>query len=131
MLLRIKKASPVQGRLFYIWRRARDSNPRYCFQYTPLAGVRLQPLGQLSNSLLKALYTDNLYVRLIPDSCPTPFQGHDDIKRSSCSNCSRQFSQPLGQLSNLLLSVSCTVNLYAPYPKPSFMNITKYSIKII
>ncbi len=31
-----------------IWRRARDSNPRYGSPYTPLAGVRLQPLGQLS-----------------------------------------------------------------------------------
>ena len=30
------------------WRRARDSNPRYGSPYTPLAGVRLQPLGQLS-----------------------------------------------------------------------------------
>ena len=31
-----------------IWRRARDSNPRWALTHTPLAGVRLQPLGQLS-----------------------------------------------------------------------------------
>ena len=34
------------------WRRERDSNPRWSFPHTPLAGVRLQPLGQLSGSLL-------------------------------------------------------------------------------
>jgi hypothetical protein len=31
-----------------IWRRARDSNPRWALTHTPLAGARLQPLGQLS-----------------------------------------------------------------------------------
>ena len=30
------------------WRRRRDSNPRYRFRYTPLAGERLRPLGHLS-----------------------------------------------------------------------------------
>ena len=30
------------------WRRARDSNPRWALTHTPLAGARLQPLGQLS-----------------------------------------------------------------------------------
>jgi hypothetical protein len=31
-----------------IWRRGRDSNPRYGHPHTPLAGERLQPLGHLS-----------------------------------------------------------------------------------
>jgi hypothetical protein len=32
-----------------IWRRERDSNPRWAFYtHTPLAGERLQPLGHLS-----------------------------------------------------------------------------------
>ena len=31
-----------------IWRRGRDSNPRYLLGYTPLAGERLRPLGHLS-----------------------------------------------------------------------------------
>lgn len=30
------------------WRRERDSNPRWDFSHTPLAGARLQPLGHLS-----------------------------------------------------------------------------------
>ena len=30
------------------WRRRRDSNPRYRFRYTPLAGERLRPLGHVS-----------------------------------------------------------------------------------
>lgn len=34
--------------VFIMWRRVRDSNPRYALTYTPLAGARLQPLGQLS-----------------------------------------------------------------------------------
>src|SRR5436305_11708561 len=31
------------------WRRERDSNPRYGCPYTHFPGVRLQPLGHLSN----------------------------------------------------------------------------------
>ncbi len=31
------------------WRRERDSNPRWDFSHTPLAGERLRPLGHLSN----------------------------------------------------------------------------------
>ena len=31
-----------------IWRRERDSNPRYALTYTHFPGVRLQPLGHLS-----------------------------------------------------------------------------------
>lgn len=30
------------------WRRERDSNPRWDFSHTPLAGERLRPLGHLS-----------------------------------------------------------------------------------
>jgi hypothetical protein len=37
-----------QTLLNMVWRRARDSNPRWALTHTPLAGVRLQPLGQLS-----------------------------------------------------------------------------------
>ena len=33
---------------FLIWRRGRDSNPRWGLTHTPLAGERLQPLGHLS-----------------------------------------------------------------------------------
>ena len=33
-----------------IWRRERDSNPRYGFPYTHFPGVRLQPLGHLSSA---------------------------------------------------------------------------------
>jgi hypothetical protein len=31
-----------------IWRRERDSNPRYPLRYTRFRGARLQPLGHLS-----------------------------------------------------------------------------------
>ncbi len=34
-----------------VWRRGRDSNPRYGLTYTHFPGVRLQPLGHLSNIL--------------------------------------------------------------------------------
>lgn len=34
------------------WRRERDSNPRYPFEYAGLANLCLQPLGHLSNSSL-------------------------------------------------------------------------------
>ena len=34
--------------LWRVWRRVRDSNPRYSFPYTHFPGVLLQPLGQLS-----------------------------------------------------------------------------------
>ncbi|KTD63922.1 hypothetical protein Lspi_1441 [Legionella spiritensis] len=35
------------GRVY--WRRERDSNPRWDFSHTPLAGERLRPLGHLSS----------------------------------------------------------------------------------
>ena len=35
---------------FLMWRRERDSNPRYPFEYTRFPGVLLQPLGHLSRS---------------------------------------------------------------------------------
>ena len=34
-----------------VWRRERDSNPRYGFPYTHFPGVLLQPLGHLSFDL--------------------------------------------------------------------------------
>ena len=37
-----------------IWRRERDSNPRYGFPYTRFPSVRLQPLGHLSGDTSKA-----------------------------------------------------------------------------
>ena len=44
-----------------VWRRERDSNPRWSFwPHTPLAGERLQPLGHLS--------THRLVVKAQPDS---------------------------------------------------------------
>ncbi len=42
--------------IFEIWRRERDSNPRYGFPYTRVPGVRLQPLGHLSR--IPALYSE-------------------------------------------------------------------------
>ncbi len=40
-----------------IWRRERDSNPRWAFYtHTPLAGERLQPLGHLSRRCLLRPY---------------------------------------------------------------------------
>ena len=36
------------GRLFYAWRRRRDSNPRSLLQLAPLAGVWFQPLTHFS-----------------------------------------------------------------------------------
>ena len=44
-----KRIALAPGRTTEIWRRGRDSNPRYRFRYTPLAGERLRPLGHLSN----------------------------------------------------------------------------------
>ena len=37
------------------WRRERDSNPRWDFSHTPLAGERLRPLGHLSNQWLRSI----------------------------------------------------------------------------
>ena len=40
------------------WRRERDSNPRYPFEYAGLANLCLQPLGHLSTALpVKELHT--------------------------------------------------------------------------
>src|ERR1039458_6154985 len=36
------------SKLFKTWRRDRDSNPGYPFEYTRFPSVRLQPLGHLS-----------------------------------------------------------------------------------
>src|ERR1700733_10053044 len=36
------------SKLLKIWRRDRDSNPGYPFEYTRFPSVRLQPLGHLS-----------------------------------------------------------------------------------
>lgn len=39
-----------------LWRRRRDSNPRYAFgAYNGLANRRLQPLGHVSASVIRAL----------------------------------------------------------------------------
>ena len=37
------------------WRRERDSNPRYGYPYTSLAGKRLQPLGHLSDNCISKI----------------------------------------------------------------------------
>jgi hypothetical protein len=37
------------------WRRERDSNPRWDFSHTPLAGERLRPLGHLSNQWKRSI----------------------------------------------------------------------------
>ena len=44
---------------FLFWRRERDSNPRWSFPHTPLAGERLQPLGHLSESCNRRSITDS------------------------------------------------------------------------
>ena len=41
---------PEPSRIFFNWRRGRDSNPRYVLPYTHFPGVLLQPLGHLSTS---------------------------------------------------------------------------------
>ena len=40
------------------WRRVRDSNPRYSYPYTSLAGRRFRPLSQLSEFLLYRQFYD-------------------------------------------------------------------------
>ena len=67
---------------FFIWRRRRDSNPRYRSRYTPLAGERLRPLGHFSKFCLSTC-SSTIYSRLggaafycermTPGSCPSPF----------------------------------------------------------
>ena len=48
--INIIKNHPKGG--FVLWRRERDSNPRWSYKpHTPLAGERLQPLGHLSEPL--------------------------------------------------------------------------------
>ena len=47
---------------YLIWRRERDSNPRYGFPYTHFPGVRLQPLGHPSVATCK--------VRRLPGTGP-------------------------------------------------------------
>jgi hypothetical protein len=47
-----------------IWRRGRDSNPRYHSWYTPLAGERLQPLGHLSVSCFLSIFADLARVQI-------------------------------------------------------------------
>ena len=38
-----------------LWRRERDSNPRWGFSHTPLAGERLRPLGHLSRQRRRSI----------------------------------------------------------------------------
>jgi hypothetical protein len=47
-----KKIIEIKIKIFFvIWRRVRDSNPRYALTaYNGLANRRLQPLGQLSKN---------------------------------------------------------------------------------
>ncbi len=44
----VKPATPGVRSSVLMWRRERDSNPRYGFPYTHFPGVRLQPLGHPS-----------------------------------------------------------------------------------
>ena len=46
----LQNKKKTAGAVFLVWRRARDSNPRSGLTDTPLAGARLQPLGQLSKT---------------------------------------------------------------------------------
>ncbi len=50
-LLIKQKGSHLWDPFCFIWRRVRDSNPRYGLAYTHFPGVLLQPLGQLSKNL--------------------------------------------------------------------------------
>ncbi len=71
-----------------------------------------------------------LNVRLIPDSCPwlsfynnqsgiflassvSPFGARVVKKQSPCSDCSQQFSQPLGQLFLTTLPLYSAISIYA------------------
>ena len=50
------------GRVY--WRRERDSNPRWDFSHTPLAGERLRPLGHLSSQWRRSI--SGIYVASTP-----------------------------------------------------------------
>ena len=58
---KLMKPSPLKVSFFW-WRRVRDSNPRYPFEYTHFPGVLLQPLGQLSIYYL--LHKDSIILNL-------------------------------------------------------------------
>jgi hypothetical protein len=51
-----------------IWRRERDSNPRYSFPYTRFPGVLLQPLGHLSGMKMIQLFIFNDALETYPCS---------------------------------------------------------------
>ena len=52
----ISGSNPAK-KLILIWRRGRDSNPRWGLTHTPLAGERLQPLGHLSGKHILTVFT--------------------------------------------------------------------------
>ena len=58
-LLKIKYESIADKEARLVWRRVRDSNPRNGFPLTPLAGERLQPLGQLSTFVIYCFFHSN------------------------------------------------------------------------
>ena len=79
-LLIINFVKRIKSSLRNLWRRRRDSNPRYGIKpYTPLAGERLQPLGHFSEFsssikflLITWLFASSLMRSLIRTSCAHP-----------------------------------------------------------
>ncbi len=51
LLIRSQVLYPIELWARHVWRRGRDSNPRYTYAHNCLAGSPLQPLGHLSVSL--------------------------------------------------------------------------------
>jgi hypothetical protein len=67
-------------------RTERDSNPRYAFTYTRFPGVRLQPLGHLSNTSTSLLTSTDKNEAAVPvcDGGPKKRTGRDSNSRYPC-----------------------------------------------
>ena len=100
------KKSPDKG-LFYMWRRERDSNPRYAVSVYTLSrrapSTTRTPLREFilfrSIQSVSILTTEHLCVLVTPGSCPPPLRGQ--LTKFAVPNRSRRFGQPLGHLSNV------------------------------
>ena len=92
----VKLKWPIGEGFQKIWRRGRDSNPRYGFPYSGFQDWRHQPLGHLSNTYsfttVRRYDLEGNQISLLFSSdyksAPEPFTGFQD-----------RCHQPLGQLS--------------------------------
>ena len=112
LLYNILKNKPViSGSFLRIWRRRRDSNPRWSYKpHTPLAGERLQPLGHFSVTLNFYVISHGLVISVpgapLPGialqntSCILPCGS--STKNVDVQNRSIRFCQPLGHFSGIL-----------------------------